>query len=126
MFYVLLCVCPFLFCNHLEGKERASCLALFFFLVSRDCCVALTHSVMGLSALCDCGISGIYSLTFYNKKSVRFPNTLYFSLFTNTNLLNYSQACVKRPLSKDIKIAFQDQSSLNARRKYCRMLRFIA
>ena len=36
MFYVLLCVtlCPFLFCNHLDGEERAGCFAKFVFLVS--------------------------------------------------------------------------------------------
>ena len=27
------------------------------FLVSRDCCVALPGGAMGLSAVCDCGIS---------------------------------------------------------------------
>ena len=43
MLYVLLCVnlCPFLFCNYLDGEERAGCFALFVFLVSRDCYVAL-------------------------------------------------------------------------------------
>ena len=30
--------------------------------MSRDCCVALPHGVMGLSAVCDCGISCSYSL----------------------------------------------------------------
>ena len=25
--------------------------------VSRDCCMALPHDAMGLSAVCDCGIS---------------------------------------------------------------------
>ena len=34
----------------------------------------------------------------------------------------YSKTCVKRPLSKRPKIVFQDQSSLNAGQKYCRML----
>ena len=29
----------------------------FVFLVSRDCCVALPRGAMGLSAVCDCGIS---------------------------------------------------------------------
>ena len=45
MFYVLLCVtlCPFKFCNNLDGVKRAGCFALFVFLVSRDCCVALPH-----------------------------------------------------------------------------------
>ena len=57
--YVLLYVtlCPFSFCNHLGGKERAGCFAWFVFLVSRDCCVALPRGAMGLSAVCDCSIS---------------------------------------------------------------------
>ena len=36
--------------------------------------------------------------------------------------LNYSKICVKWPLSKRPKIGFQDQISLNAGQKYCRML----
>ena len=31
--------------------------------MSFDRCAALPHGVMGLSAVCDCGISGSYSLT---------------------------------------------------------------
>ena len=31
--------------------------ALFVFLVSRGCCVALPRDATGLSAVCDCGIS---------------------------------------------------------------------
>ena len=48
--------CPFLFCDHLDGeeRERAGCFASFVFLVSRDCCVAIPLSAMGLSAVCDC------------------------------------------------------------------------
>ena len=46
-----------LFCNHLDGEERAGCFALFVFLVSLDFCVALPRGAMGLSAVCDCGIS---------------------------------------------------------------------
>ena len=34
---------------------------------------------------------------------------------------DYSKTCVKRPLSKRQKISFQDQLSLNAGQKYCRM-----
>ena len=34
----------------------------------------------------------------------------------------YGKTCVKRPLSKRPKIGFQDQLSLNAGQKYCRML----
>ena len=36
--------------------------------------------------------------------------------------LMYSKTCVKWPLSKRLKIVFQDQVSLNAGQKYCRML----
>ena len=45
------------FTNHPDGEERAGCFALFIFLVSRDCCVALPHDATCLSAVCDCGIS---------------------------------------------------------------------
>ena len=38
-------------------RERAGCFALFIFLVSRDSCVALPYDAMGLSAVCDRGIS---------------------------------------------------------------------
>ena len=37
-------------------------------------------------------------------------------------LLIYSKICVKRPVSKRSKIGSQDQLSLNAGQKYCRML----
>ena len=37
--------------------ERAGYFALFVFLMSRDCCVALPCGTMGLYAVCDCGIS---------------------------------------------------------------------
>ena len=40
----------------LDWEERAGCFALFVFLVSRDCCVALPQDTTGLSAVCDCGI----------------------------------------------------------------------
>ena len=36
----------------LMGKRE-----LVAFLVSRDCCVALPRGAIGLSAVCDCGIS---------------------------------------------------------------------
>ena len=44
-----------LVCNHLGLGERAGCFALFVFPVSHDCCVALPHCAIGLSAVCDCG-----------------------------------------------------------------------
>ena len=50
-------LCAFQFCNHLDDEERASSYALFVFLKSCDCCVALIRDATGLSAVCDCGIS---------------------------------------------------------------------
>ena len=38
------------------------------------------------------------------------------------NVSLYSKTCVKQQLSKIPKIGFQDQLSLNAGQKYCRML----
>ena len=49
----------------LDVIEKDGCFALFVFMVSRDCCVALPHDAMGLSAVCDCGITRSYSLTFF-------------------------------------------------------------
>ena len=46
-------------------RERAVCFALFVFLVYRDYCAALPCGFMGLSAVCDCGISRSYSLTIF-------------------------------------------------------------
>ena len=55
--------CAFL-CVHFSfalsqlGRESwLLCFALFVFLVSCDCCVALPHDALGLSAVCDSGIS---------------------------------------------------------------------
>ena len=57
--YVLLCsaLCPFLFCNHLDGEDGTGCFPLFVFLVSYDCycSTALLPHAVGLSAVCDCG-----------------------------------------------------------------------
>ena len=41
----------------LMGKRELVALLSFIFLVSCDGCVALPHGAMGLSAVCDCGIS---------------------------------------------------------------------
>ena len=41
-----------------SGWEKiAGCFALYVFLVPHDHCVVLPNGVMGLSAVCDCGIS---------------------------------------------------------------------
>ena len=55
-------VCCAILCVHsslafLDGEDRAGCIALFVFLVSHDCCVALLCDTMGLSAVCDCVFS---------------------------------------------------------------------
>ena len=42
--------------------------------------------------------------------------------FAFYSLYFYSKTYVKQPLSKRPKIGFQDQSSLNAGQKYCRMV----
>ena len=39
------------------GKGELVVFALFVFLVSHDCCVALPYDATGLSAVCDCGVS---------------------------------------------------------------------
>ena len=41
----------------------------------------------------------------------------------STICLQYNKTCEKRPLSKRPKIGFQDQLSLNAGQKYCRVLK---
>ena len=40
----------------------------------------------------------------------------------SAKLVKYSKTCLKRSLSKRPKFGFQDQLSLNAGQKYCRML----
>ena len=70
--------CCALLCTHLDGEERACCFALFVFLVPRDCCVALPDDAMGLSAVCVCGISSSYSLTFFEPACVQCFNDLVF------------------------------------------------
>ena len=68
LFCVLLCValCLFWCCSRLHGEETAGCFAWFVFLVSHGGWVALSCGAMELSAVCDCGISWSYSLTFFN------------------------------------------------------------
>ena len=47
--------CMSIFCNHLDGEERADCFAWFVFLVSRGGCVALPRGAMSLPSVCNCG-----------------------------------------------------------------------
>ena len=39
--------------------------------MSRECCVALPRGAIGLSVVCDCGISRSYSLSILNVRRLR-------------------------------------------------------
>ena len=56
--------CTLLFCNHIDGDERAGCFTLFVFLVSCAWYVALPQGAVEWYPVCDCGISWLYSLAF--------------------------------------------------------------
>ena len=64
LYFVLVLLFSTLFCNHLDGDERAGCFTLIVFLVSFDyyCSEALPRLAVGWSAVFDCGISWSYSL----------------------------------------------------------------
>ena len=51
-------------------------------------------------------------------------NDLFHAYCYNNYGIVYSKTCVKRPLSSRPQIGFQDQLSLNAGQKYCRMLQW--
>ena len=48
--------------------------------------------------------------------------TSYLKYLNFNDNVSYSKTCLKRPLKKKTKIGFQDQLSLYAGQKYCRML----
>ena len=52
-------VCPFLVCNVLENGEKGCCVAIIVLQMHcyYKCSMALHHGAVGLSAVCDCGIS---------------------------------------------------------------------
>ena len=56
------------------------------------------------------------------KKTVSLVLHYFLEVMSGFSRTSYSKTCVKRPLSKRPKIGFQDQLSLNAGQKYCRML----
>ena len=57
MFCCTLLYAHYSFLILLMGKRDLVALLSFFFLVSRGGCVALSRGAIGLSAVCDCGIS---------------------------------------------------------------------
>ena len=58
------------FSNHRGEENSSGCFTLIVFLTSCDCLrsVALSHGTLGWSAVCDCGISWLNSLTLYCPK----------------------------------------------------------
>ena len=59
-------LCPFKLCDHLAGEDRAGCFALIAFLMAISCYCSLPfpHGAVGWSAVCDWGISWLYSLLY--------------------------------------------------------------
>ena len=54
-----------------------------------------------------------------------YPDGIEVCFWSEPSSTLYSKTCVKQPLSKRQKIGFQDQLSLNAGQKYCRMLQWV-
>ena len=69
-----------------KQESRAGCFALIVFLMSCDCkcSVALPHGAVGWSAVCDCGISWSYALTFCTTRL-----SIGFLKFLNTPRCNF-------------------------------------
>ena len=63
-----------------------------------------------------------YSSYTYILKQGRSDNSVKADLIFTFFKTGYSKTCVKQTLSKRPQIGFQDQLSLNAGQKYCRML----
>ena len=56
------------------------------------------------------------------KLSLTLTELTTYKLFCKQSETRYGKTCVKRPFSQRWKIGFQNQLSLNAGQKYCRML----
>ena len=67
-------------------------------------------------------IIALFIITSHNSLMFTFSVTNNAKCSLAPKLLIYSKTCVERPLSKRQKIGFQDQLSINAGQKYCRML----
>ena len=67
LWFVMLCFKIYVHSYHLEEEEKAICFAFIVLQMYcyRKCSVALPHGAMGWLAVCDCGISGSYSLAFW-------------------------------------------------------------
>ena len=61
-----------------------------------------------------------YVWCIHNDKIFMFLKLLWMSLHGTKSI--YSKTCLKQPLKRDQKLGFQDQLSLIAVQKYCRML----
>ena len=69
--------------------------------MSHDDCVALPHGAMGLSAVCDCDISGSYSFTIFLIWGLTHRRTIKEETIAINRGWVYSQAC---RLSYDIQV----------------------
>ena len=91
---------------HLDGAEGAGCFAMFVFLVSLDCCVALPYDTTGLSAVCDCVFSWSYSLTFLidqPQPEALFPKAKHFtSVYYCFNPWNVTKKLKKQANSENL------------------------
>ena len=72
--------------------------------------------------VCLCSVNVCFWIYKKNKKKCHSVCKRYWMHLQSRKCLSYSKTCVKWPLSKRQKIVFQDQLSLNAGQKYCRML----
>ena len=61
-------------------------------------------------------------LCFHSQRMARPTQGQKNSFIPRLQVSKYSKTCVTQPLSKRLKIGFQDQISINAGQKYCRML----
>ena len=67
--------------------------------MSLDCCVALPHGAMALSAVCDCGFSLSYSLTIFGRNDPIWSSLIIVQMVP--------VHCISRSLR--LKIDFQDE-----------------
>ena len=79
----------------------------FFFLVSRDRCVALPRGAMGLSAVCDCGISWSYSLTISERRVIGLSH---ISINSTGWCVLHWQKYTKRPMDGEYRLLLYSQT----------------
>ena len=81
-------------------------------------CVVQTHDLTLYESYCYLQLFGD-TVTLHQISSVQ---VIVLAVHINVSRLRSSKTCLKRPLSKRVKIDFQDELLLNSGQKYCRML----